>query len=97
MLNLACRHALAFPLTLHLLQVSYIDILALLQKYTKRSHCRYVANETPGTKQAKLQLLEQLGWKCYSVTWAERYTQAQPGLAALYNDCMMRSGLCDAV
>lgn len=34
---------------------------------------RYVANETPGTKQAKLQLLEQLGWKCYSVTWAERY------------------------
>lgn len=32
----------------------------------------YVANETPGTKQAKLQLLEQLGWKCYSVTWAER-------------------------
>ena len=34
--------------------------------------CRYVANETPGTKQAKLQLLEQLGWKCYSVTWAER-------------------------
>lgn len=35
--------------------------------------CRYVANETPGTKQAKLQLLEQLGWKCYSVTWSERY------------------------
>ena len=33
---------------------------------------RYVANETPGTKQAKLQLLEQLGWKCYSVTWADR-------------------------
>lgn len=32
----------------------------------------YVANETPGTKQAKLQLLEQLGWKCYSVTWSER-------------------------
>ncbi len=35
--------------------------------------CSYVANETPGTKQAKLQLLEQLGWKCYSVTWADRY------------------------
>ncbi|KAL3138077.1 hypothetical protein ABBQ38_005308 [Trebouxia sp. C0009 RCD-2024] len=32
----------------------------------------YVANETPGTKQAKLQLLEQLGWKCYSITWTER-------------------------
>ena len=40
--------------------------------------CRYVANETPGTKQAKLQLLEQLGWKCYSVTWAERCALHSP-------------------
>ena len=50
----------------------YLIILALNSKHDVGF--RYVANETPGTKQAKLQLLEQLGWKCYSVTWTQRYT-----------------------
>lgn len=33
--------------------------------------CRYIANETPGTKQAKLRLLQQRGWVVLPLNWAE--------------------------
>ncbi|KAK9829839.1 hypothetical protein WJX72_008179 [[Myrmecia] bisecta] len=34
----------------------------------------YAANETPGMLAAKRALLEELGWKCFSLTWVDRWT-----------------------
>jgi len=34
--------------------------------------CSYIANETPGTKQAKLRMLQQRGWAVLPLTWIDK-------------------------
>jgi hypothetical protein len=34
--------------------------------------CRYIANDTPGTKRAKLRLLQQRGWVVLPLKWVEK-------------------------
>ena len=34
--------------------------------------CRYIANDTPGTKGAKLRLLQQRGWVVLPLKWVEK-------------------------
>ncbi|GAB4816837.1 hypothetical protein N2152v2_003883 [Parachlorella kessleri] len=64
----------------------------------------YVANETPGSKAAKLRLLEQLGWKVFTVTWVESTKDDRAKRAALLalldragRDALMRGRVSSAL
>ena len=37
-----------------------------------RPSCRYLANESPGTKLAKLRLLQQRGWVVLPLQWVDK-------------------------
>ena len=49
-----------------------VHVLHLGAPAYRRPSCRYLANESPGTKLAKLRLLQQRGWVVLPLQWVDK-------------------------